>query len=220
MVWIGHISVSLRFKKWIKTFYKYVCVCSRSLFICLLPQKRLMWLICLFLVHPKWQNVFLLDLWFLDLDLFSLQENRINIQKSIQTLSLLHIWLCCSLTLKWFKYIFPSSICMICSSAASCLSRWSLRCFSTLTWVHLWLIRLIGHDLERHTSVYLPAMRSKELPADLSDRILRKATKKKSSAAFKVTESKAASMILNWKKFEATTTLPKANWAIRGEGPW
>lgn len=110
MVWIGHISVSLRFKKWIKTFYKYVCVCSRSLFICLLPQKRLMWLICLFLVHPKWQNVFLLDLWFVDLDLFSLQENRINIQKSIQTLSLLHIWLCCSLTLKWFKYIFPSSI--------------------------------------------------------------------------------------------------------------
>lgn len=33
MVWIRHISVSLRFKKGIKNFYKYVCVSSGYLFI-------------------------------------------------------------------------------------------------------------------------------------------------------------------------------------------
>lgn len=55
------------------------------------------------------------------------------------------------------------------SSAASCFS-W---CSSTLTWVHLWLIQLIGPDLESlpmHVGAKNKAMRSKELPAELRDR--------------------------------------------------
>ena len=78
MVWIGHISVSLRFKKWIKTFYKYVCVSSRSLFVYVFTEKVDVTYLSFFLIQND-KKVFLLDLRFLDSVLFSLQENTFHL---------------------------------------------------------------------------------------------------------------------------------------------
>lgn len=68
-----------------------------------------------------------------------------------------------------------------------------------------------------HVGAKNKAMRSKELPAELRDRTVsrhgagEKLQKKKSSAALKVTESEAASVIIKFRNFGATTTLPRAN---------
>lgn len=70
------------------------------------------------------------------------------------------------------------------------------------------------------------AMRSKELPAELRDRIIARHRSgegyKKISAALKVPKSTVASIILKWKKFGTTRTLPRAgrpaklsNWGRR-----
>ena len=57
-------------------------------------------------------------------------------------------------------------------------------------------------------------MRSKELPAELRDRIVSRHRSgegyKKNSAALKVPKSTVASIILKWKKFGTTRTLPRA----------
>ena len=57
-------------------------------------------------------------------------------------------------------------------------------------------------------------MRSKELPAELRDRIVSRHRSgeayKKISAALKVPKSTVASIILKWKKFGTTRTLPRA----------
>ncbi len=68
-------------------------------------------------------------------------------------------------------------------------------------------------------------MRSKELPEELRDRIVARHRSgqgyKKISAALKVPKSTVASIILKWKTFGTTRTLPRAgrpaNWAIGGE---
>ena len=110
------------------------------------------------------------------------------------------------------------------SSGASCFHWSSLRCFYSLIGVHLWYIQLIGHDLERHTPVYIrshswqcmsehkPSMKSKELSVDRRDRIVlrNKSGKGKNSAALKVPLSTVASIICKWKKFRTTRTLSRA----------
>jgi transposase len=57
-------------------------------------------------------------------------------------------------------------------------------------------------------------MRSKELPAELRDRIVSRHRSgegyKKNSAALKVPKSTVTSIILKWKKFGSTRTLPRA----------
>ncbi len=101
----------------------------------------------------------------------------------------------------------------------------SLRWFYTFIWVQLCVIILIGLDLESHTPVFIRPyssqcmseqmriMRSKELPEELRDlwqgTDLAKVTKK-NSAALKVPKSTVASIILKWKRFGTTRTLPRA----------
>ena len=86
---------------------------------------------------------------------------------------------------------------------------------------------MIGHDLERHTPVYIKvhtvdsacqsknqAMRSKELSVELRDRIVSRHRSGEGyqniSAALKVPKNTVASFILKWKKFGTTKTLPIA----------
>ncbi len=102
----------------------------------------------------------------------------------------------------------------------------SLRWFYTFIWVQLCLIIMIGLDEESHTPVYIRPyssqcmseqmriMRSKELPEELRDRIVARHRSgqgyKKNSAALKVPKSTVASIILKWKTFGTTRTLPRA----------
>ena len=93
------------------------------------------------------------------------------------------------------------------SSGASCIHRSSLRCFYNLIGVHLWSIQLIEHDLERHTFVYIRSHRWQ------------------GTSEQKVRKNKGpTSIILKWKKFGTTKTLPRAvrlaKLSNRGEGPW
>ena len=71
-------------------------------------------------------------------------------------------------------------------------------------------------------------MRSKELSVELRDRIVSRQRSEegyqKISAALKLSKNTVASVILKWKKFGTTKTLPRAgppaklsNW---GEWPW
>ena len=53
------------------------------------------------------------------------------------------------------KYLQPLPWHSKLSSGASCFHWSSLRCFYNLIGVYLWWIQLIGHDLERHTPVYI-----------------------------------------------------------------
>ncbi len=68
------------------------------------------------------------------------------------------------------------------------------------------------------------AMRSKELPADLRDRILSRHRSggrlQKNSAALKVSKSTLASIILKWKKFGTTRTLPRAGRPAKVSNWW
>ncbi len=134
------------------------------------------------------------------------------------------------MTLIWFN------------SGASIFFWSSLRCFSTPSFESscVWLYWL---DLIRkaNTPVYIRPyssqcmseqmriMRSKELPEELRDRIVARHRSgqgyKKNSAALKVPKSTVASIILKWKTFGTTRTLPRGwpsgpNWAIGGEEPW
>ncbi|XP_052359309.1 oocyte zinc finger protein XlCOF20-like [Oncorhynchus keta] len=71
-------------------------------------------------------------------------------------------------------------------------------------------------------------MRSKELSVELRDRIVSRHRSgegyQKISAALKVPKNTVASIILKWKKFGTTKTLPRAGRPAkvgnRGEGPW
>ena len=62
-------------------------------------------------------------------------------------------------------------------------------------------------------------MRSKELPAELRDRIVSRHRSgegyKKNSAALKVHKSTVASIILKWKKFGTTRTFPRAGGPVK-----
>uniref|UniRef100_A0A674AB71 Zinc finger protein 250-like n=1 Tax=Salmo trutta TaxID=8032 RepID=A0A674AB71_SALTR len=72
------------------------------------------------------------------------------------------------------------------------------------------------------------AMRSKELSVELRDRIVSRHRSgegyQKISAALNVPKNTVASIILKWKKFGTTKTLPRAGrpakLSNRGEGPW
>uniref|UniRef100_A0A4W5KL89 C2H2-type domain-containing protein n=1 Tax=Hucho hucho TaxID=62062 RepID=A0A4W5KL89_9TELE len=72
------------------------------------------------------------------------------------------------------------------------------------------------------------AMRSKELSVELRDRIVSRHRSgegyQKISAALKVPKNTVASIILKWKKFGTTKTLPRAGrpakLSNRGDGPW
>ena len=74
----------------------------------------------------------------------------------------------------------------------------------------------------------LQAMISKELPVELRDRIVSRLISGEGyqniSAALKVPKNTIASIILKWKKFGTTKTLPRAGHLAklsnRGEGPW
>ncbi len=108
------------------------------------------------------------------------------------------------------------------SSSASHFSRSLLRCFYTLIGVHLWSIKLIGHDLESHTPLYKRPhnwpciLRAKTKPwsqrncLQSSETGLYRGTDQNISAALKVPKSTVASIILKWKKFGTTRTLPRA----------
>ncbi len=65
-----------------------------------------------------------------------------------------------------------------------------------------------------HMSEQMRIMRSKELPEELRDRIVARHRSgqgyKKMSAALKVPKSTVASIILKWKTFGTTRTLPRA----------
>ena len=71
-------------------------------------------------------------------------------------------------------------------------------------------------------------MRSKELSVELRDRIVSGHRSgegyKKMSSALKVPKNIVASIILKWKKFGTTKTLPRAGRPAKlskqGEGPW
>ena len=119
------------------------------------------------------------------------------------------------------------------SSGASCFDWSLLRCFYNLIGVHLWSNQLIGHDYgptdDSACQSKNQAMRSKVLSVELRDRIVPRHRSEegyqKISAAFKVPKNTVASIILKWKMFETTKSLPRAgrprpNWAIEREGPW
>jgi hypothetical protein len=89
----------------------------------------------------------------------------------------------------------------------------SFRCFYNLIGGHLWSIQLIGHDLERHTPVYIKGptvdsagqsnnqtMRSKELSVELRERIVSRHRSGEGyqyiSAALNVPKNTVASIIL------------------------
>ncbi len=92
--------------------------------------------------------------------------------------------------------------------------------------LHLHLSPAVFDYTESHTPVYIRPyssqcmseqmriMRSKELPEELRDRIVARHRSgqgyKKISAALKVPKSTVASIILKWKTFGTTRTLPRA----------
>ena len=103
-----------------------------------------------------------------------------------------------------------------------------LRCFLfPLTILEIW-------DLERHMPVYVrfhswlcsknQAMRSKELSVELRVRVLSRHMSGEGyqniSAALKFPKNTGASIILKWKKFGTTKTLPKAGRGAKLSNRW
>ncbi len=117
----------------------------------------------------------------------------------------------------WHKYLYPSLW-------HSHFSWSSLRRLYTLIGVHLWWIKLFGHDLERHTPVYIRSHSwqciseqnpSHEVKGTACTQRLDCAEAQiwgrlQKDSALKVPKSTVASIILKWKKFGTTSTLPIA----------
>ena len=122
------------------------------------------------------------------------------------------------------------------SSGASCFHWSSLRSFYNLIGVHLWYIKLIGHDLE--TAVYIRfhswQCMSEQTPSHEVEGLVRRAPRQdcveaqiwgmvtKHFCSIEGTEEHSGPHHYKWKKFATTKTLPRAgnpaklsNWGRR-----